>query len=97
MIERLAACWKLLVWHQDTATKKKIKTNHLTLFLILYFCLRLVRPDFPFFFTMAAVEGGHWSSRAKPAISKGCVAHNRTQPAAVFGDSNGQGAPVARL
>ncbi len=54
------------------AATQNINTDHLTLFLILYFCLRLVRPDFPFFFTMLLLLAGNEAvEQAKPAVSKG--------------------------
>lgn len=49
---------KLVVYSQYSAAQYSAAqsiSHTLTLFLILYFCLRLVRPDFPFFFTITVV------------------------------------------
>lgn len=54
----------------------------LTLFLILYFCFRLVRPDFPFFLTMAAAGDRLWPNTYEALLSVVVVGQHRAAAAA---------------
>lgn len=50
-----------------TIVQVQVAASHLTLFLILYFCFKPVRPDLPFFFTMihywCALQVSLWMRR----------------------------------